>query len=58
MEYIAGKDMDSGRSNQGQKRKAVHHIKQDRRFSPRNFLPRTRSQNKAQPGKYRGAISS
>ncbi|EOY07558.1 Uncharacterized protein TCM_021962 isoform 3 [Theobroma cacao] len=45
------KDMDSGRSNQGQKRKAVHHIKQDRRFSPRNFLPRTRSRNKAQPGK-------
>ncbi|XP_021289291.1 uncharacterized protein LOC110420340 isoform X2 [Herrania umbratica] len=53
-----GKDMDSGRSNQGQKRKAVHPIKQDRRFSPRNFLPRTRSQNKAHPGKYRGAISS
>ncbi|XP_017977942.1 PREDICTED: uncharacterized protein LOC18597782 isoform X2 [Theobroma cacao] len=56
--HMLCKDMDSGRSNQGQKRKAVHHIKQDRRFSPRNFLPRTRSQNKAQPGKYRGAISS
>ncbi|XP_022766186.1 uncharacterized protein LOC111311073 isoform X2 [Durio zibethinus] len=52
------KNADGGRSNQGQKRKTVYPIKQDRRFSPRNFLPRTRSQNKSQPEKYGGTISS
>ncbi|XWS55681.1 hypothetical protein CRYUN_Cryun09bG0021800 [Craigia yunnanensis] len=51
------KDAEGDRSNQGQKRKAVYPNKQDRRFSPRNFLPRTRSQNKSQPGKYGGNIS-
>ncbi|XVF76618.1 hypothetical protein PTKIN_Ptkin13bG0280700 [Pterospermum kingtungense] len=50
-------DADNARSNQGQKRKAVYPSKQDRKFSPRNFLPRTRSQNKSQPGKYGGTIS-
>ncbi|OMO66242.1 hypothetical protein CCACVL1_21252 [Corchorus capsularis] len=52
------KETDSGRTNQGQKRKAVPPAKQDRRVSPRNFLPRTRSQHKAQTGKYMGIISS
>ncbi|OMO97172.1 hypothetical protein COLO4_14830 [Corchorus olitorius] len=52
------KETDSGRTNQGQKRKAVLPAKQDRRVSPRNFLPRTRSQHKAQTGKHIEIISS
>ncbi|MFQ6632072.1 hypothetical protein Gotur_008904 [Gossypium turneri] len=35
----------------GKKRKAVYPDKQGRRFSPRNHLPRTRSQNKSHHGK-------
>ncbi|KAG8483996.1 hypothetical protein CXB51_023209 [Gossypium anomalum] len=45
------KNAQSGRRDQGKKRKAVHPDKQGRRFSPRNHLPRTRSQNKSRHGK-------
>ncbi|XWS67040.1 hypothetical protein CRYUN_Cryun05aG0252300 [Craigia yunnanensis] len=48
---------DGGRSNQGQKRKAVYPNKQNWRFSPRNFLPWTRTQSMSLPGKYGGNIS-
>ncbi|XP_052476590.1 uncharacterized protein LOC105799862 [Gossypium raimondii] len=45
------KNAQSGRRDQGKKRKAVYPDKQGRRFSPRNHLPRTRSQNKSHHGK-------
>ncbi|TYI65732.1 hypothetical protein E1A91_D09G177100v1 [Gossypium mustelinum] len=45
------KNAQSGRRDQGKKRKAVYPDKQGLRFSPRNHLPRTRSQNKSHHGK-------
>ncbi|PPD73700.1 hypothetical protein GOBAR_DD29389 [Gossypium barbadense] len=48
---IAGKNAQSGRRDQGKKRKAVYPDKQGLRFSPRNHLPRTCSQNKSHHGK-------
>ncbi|MBA0713463.1 hypothetical protein Golax_012497 [Gossypium laxum] len=45
------KNAQSVRRDQGKKRKAVYPDKQGRRFSPRNHLPRTRSQNKSHHGK-------
>ncbi|TYJ19099.1 hypothetical protein E1A91_A09G168600v1 [Gossypium mustelinum] len=49
--HTLSKNAQSGRRDQGKKRKAVYPDKQGQRFSPRNHLPRTRSQNKSHHGK-------